>query len=171
MVIHAGFQAFFNILAEYIGGHGDNGNTLRPRGHFFLRSSSTRGNILKIIPDLRPVVHQPSTRRSFKLKAEGTAMIGVFHDRDALPGLSDSRYDPAPGGYCAVGTERRNRIVTKNIFVEKRPDEASVTGEFPVTASDGKNYKANSTKTPGSLFPGCLYHAGLIFSGFYTDLT
>jgi alpha-D-ribose 1-methylphosphonate 5-triphosphate synthase subunit PhnL len=36
------------------------------------------------------------------LKAEGTTMVGVFHDRDALPGLSDSRYDLAMGGYCAV---------------------------------------------------------------------
>jgi alpha-D-ribose 1-methylphosphonate 5-triphosphate synthase subunit PhnL len=36
------------------------------------------------------------------LKAEGTAMVGVFHDRDALLGLSDSRYDLAAGGYCPV---------------------------------------------------------------------
>ena len=34
------------------------------------------------------------------LKAEGTAMIGVFHDRDALIALSDSRYDLASGAYC-----------------------------------------------------------------------
>jgi alpha-D-ribose 1-methylphosphonate 5-triphosphate synthase subunit PhnL len=36
------------------------------------------------------------------LKAEGTAMIGVFHDRDALLTLSDTRYDLAAGGYCAI---------------------------------------------------------------------
>jgi alpha-D-ribose 1-methylphosphonate 5-triphosphate synthase subunit PhnL len=36
------------------------------------------------------------------LKAEGTAMVGVFHDRDALLGLSDNRYDLALGGYCPV---------------------------------------------------------------------
>jgi alpha-D-ribose 1-methylphosphonate 5-triphosphate synthase subunit PhnL len=42
------------------------------------------------------------------LKAEGTAMIGVFHDRDALLGLSDSRYDLALGGYCAVGAGGRD---------------------------------------------------------------
>ncbi|MDR3173859.1 MAG: ATP-binding cassette domain-containing protein [Treponema sp.] len=36
------------------------------------------------------------------LKKEGTAMIGVFHDRDALLGLSDCRYDLALGGYCPV---------------------------------------------------------------------
>jgi alpha-D-ribose 1-methylphosphonate 5-triphosphate synthase subunit PhnL len=36
------------------------------------------------------------------LKAEGTAMVGVFHDRDALLGLSDRRYDLVRGGYCPV---------------------------------------------------------------------
>jgi len=36
------------------------------------------------------------------LKAEGTAMIGVFHDRDALFALSDSRYDLIKGEYCDV---------------------------------------------------------------------
>ncbi|MDR1389799.1 MAG: phosphonate C-P lyase system protein PhnL [Treponema sp.] len=36
------------------------------------------------------------------LKKEGTAMVGVFHDRDALLGLSDSRYDLAAGAYCPV---------------------------------------------------------------------
>jgi alpha-D-ribose 1-methylphosphonate 5-triphosphate synthase subunit PhnL len=36
------------------------------------------------------------------LKAEGTAMVGVFHDRDALLALSDKRYDLALGGYCPV---------------------------------------------------------------------
>jgi alpha-D-ribose 1-methylphosphonate 5-triphosphate synthase subunit PhnL len=36
------------------------------------------------------------------LKAEGTAMVGVFHDRDALLGLSDTRYDLVRGGYCPV---------------------------------------------------------------------
>lgn len=36
------------------------------------------------------------------LKAEGTAMIGVFHDRDALLALSDSRYDLLAGNYCNV---------------------------------------------------------------------
>jgi alpha-D-ribose 1-methylphosphonate 5-triphosphate synthase subunit PhnL len=36
------------------------------------------------------------------LKAEGAAMVGVFHDRDALLGLSDKRYDLALGGYCPV---------------------------------------------------------------------
>jgi alpha-D-ribose 1-methylphosphonate 5-triphosphate synthase subunit PhnL len=34
------------------------------------------------------------------LKAEGTAMIGVFHDRDALLALADRRYDLVRGGYC-----------------------------------------------------------------------
>jgi alpha-D-ribose 1-methylphosphonate 5-triphosphate synthase subunit PhnL len=34
------------------------------------------------------------------LKAEGTAMIGVFHDRDALLALSDIRYDLVRGAYC-----------------------------------------------------------------------
>jgi alpha-D-ribose 1-methylphosphonate 5-triphosphate synthase subunit PhnL len=38
------------------------------------------------------------------LKAEGTAMIGVFHDPDALRVLSDSRYDLTLGGYCPVET-------------------------------------------------------------------
>jgi alpha-D-ribose 1-methylphosphonate 5-triphosphate synthase subunit PhnL len=36
------------------------------------------------------------------LKAKGTAMIGVFHDRDALLRLADSRYDLHQGGYCEV---------------------------------------------------------------------
>jgi alpha-D-ribose 1-methylphosphonate 5-triphosphate synthase subunit PhnL len=36
------------------------------------------------------------------LKKEGTAMVGVFHDRDALLALSDRRYDLTLGGYCAV---------------------------------------------------------------------
>ena len=36
------------------------------------------------------------------LKAEGTAMIGVFHDRDALLGLSDERYDLSIGSYCEI---------------------------------------------------------------------
>jgi alpha-D-ribose 1-methylphosphonate 5-triphosphate synthase subunit PhnL len=36
------------------------------------------------------------------LKAEGTAMIGVFHDRDALLALSDIRYDLIKGSYCGV---------------------------------------------------------------------
>ena len=36
------------------------------------------------------------------LKAEGTAMIGVFHDRDALLALSDTRYDLTQGTYCEV---------------------------------------------------------------------
>jgi alpha-D-ribose 1-methylphosphonate 5-triphosphate synthase subunit PhnL len=34
------------------------------------------------------------------LKREGTAMIGVFHDLDALNALSDARYDLTHGGYC-----------------------------------------------------------------------
>jgi alpha-D-ribose 1-methylphosphonate 5-triphosphate synthase subunit PhnL len=38
-----------------------------------------------------------------ELKAEGAAMIGVFHDRDALLRLSDARYDLLRGGYCEVG--------------------------------------------------------------------
>jgi alpha-D-ribose 1-methylphosphonate 5-triphosphate synthase subunit PhnL len=37
-----------------------------------------------------------------ELKAAGTAMVGVFHDRDALLGLSDRRYDLVLGGYCPV---------------------------------------------------------------------
>jgi alpha-D-ribose 1-methylphosphonate 5-triphosphate synthase subunit PhnL len=36
------------------------------------------------------------------LKAEGTAMIGVFPDRDALLALSDTRYDLTQGTYCEV---------------------------------------------------------------------
>jgi alpha-D-ribose 1-methylphosphonate 5-triphosphate synthase subunit PhnL len=36
------------------------------------------------------------------LKAEGTAMIGVFHDRDALLALSDVRYDLIRGTYCGI---------------------------------------------------------------------
>jgi len=36
------------------------------------------------------------------LKAEGTAMIGVFHDRDALLALSDTRYDLVLGTYCGI---------------------------------------------------------------------
>ncbi|GHU64261.1 phosphonate C-P lyase system protein PhnL [Spirochaetia bacterium] len=38
------------------------------------------------------------------LKAEGTAMVGVFHDRDALLALSDTRYDLVHGEYCAIDT-------------------------------------------------------------------
>jgi alpha-D-ribose 1-methylphosphonate 5-triphosphate synthase subunit PhnL len=37
------------------------------------------------------------------LKAEGTAMIGVFHDRDALLALSDRRYDLSRRAYCDPG--------------------------------------------------------------------
>jgi alpha-D-ribose 1-methylphosphonate 5-triphosphate synthase subunit PhnL len=37
------------------------------------------------------------------LKAEGTAMVGVFHDRDALLALSDTRYDLTKGTYCDIG--------------------------------------------------------------------
>jgi alpha-D-ribose 1-methylphosphonate 5-triphosphate synthase subunit PhnL len=40
-----------------------------------------------------------------ELKAEGTGMIGVFHDRDALLALSDARYDLALGGCCEIGRE------------------------------------------------------------------
>jgi alpha-D-ribose 1-methylphosphonate 5-triphosphate synthase subunit PhnL len=36
------------------------------------------------------------------LKAEGAAMIGVFHDRDALHALADARYDLVRGEYCDV---------------------------------------------------------------------
>lgn len=36
------------------------------------------------------------------LKSGGTAMIGVFHDRDALLRLSDARYDLRRGGYCEI---------------------------------------------------------------------
>jgi len=36
------------------------------------------------------------------LKAEGTAMVGVFHDRDALLSLSDTRYDLTRRSYCDV---------------------------------------------------------------------
>jgi alpha-D-ribose 1-methylphosphonate 5-triphosphate synthase subunit PhnL len=36
------------------------------------------------------------------LKAEGTAMIGVFHDRDALLALSDMRYDLTRQTYCKI---------------------------------------------------------------------
>jgi alpha-D-ribose 1-methylphosphonate 5-triphosphate synthase subunit PhnL len=37
-----------------------------------------------------------------ELKAEGTAMLGVFHDRDALIALSDARYDMSIGEYCDI---------------------------------------------------------------------
>lgn len=46
------------------------------------------------------------------LKQGGTAMVGVFHDRDALLGLSDSRYDLTRGAYCPVDAgyaEREDR--------------------------------------------------------------
>jgi alpha-D-ribose 1-methylphosphonate 5-triphosphate synthase subunit PhnL len=36
------------------------------------------------------------------LKSEGTAMIGVFHDRDTLLALADFRYDLVRGGYYPV---------------------------------------------------------------------
>jgi alpha-D-ribose 1-methylphosphonate 5-triphosphate synthase subunit PhnL len=36
------------------------------------------------------------------LKTEGTAMIAVFHDRDALLRLADTRYDLAGGKYCDI---------------------------------------------------------------------
>jgi alpha-D-ribose 1-methylphosphonate 5-triphosphate synthase subunit PhnL len=39
------------------------------------------------------------------LKAEGTAMLGVFHDRDALTRLSDARYDMTIGEYCEIDRE------------------------------------------------------------------
>jgi alpha-D-ribose 1-methylphosphonate 5-triphosphate synthase subunit PhnL len=39
------------------------------------------------------------------LKAEGTAMVGVFHDRDALLALADRRYDLVRGGYYPVAAE------------------------------------------------------------------
>jgi alpha-D-ribose 1-methylphosphonate 5-triphosphate synthase subunit PhnL len=42
------------------------------------------------------------------LKDSGTAMIGVFHDRDALLALSDFRYDLIKGAYCAVDDEGEN---------------------------------------------------------------
>ena len=43
-----------------------------------------------------------------ELKAEGTAMIGVFHDRDALTTLSDTRYDLSRGGCCDPGEGEPN---------------------------------------------------------------
>jgi alpha-D-ribose 1-methylphosphonate 5-triphosphate diphosphatase len=36
------------------------------------------------------------------LKAEGTAMVAVFHDRDAMLRLADTRYDLAANTYCEV---------------------------------------------------------------------
>jgi alpha-D-ribose 1-methylphosphonate 5-triphosphate synthase subunit PhnL len=39
------------------------------------------------------------------LKNEGTGMVGVFHDRDALLALSDTRYDLTLGAYCPVDAE------------------------------------------------------------------
>jgi alpha-D-ribose 1-methylphosphonate 5-triphosphate synthase subunit PhnL len=45
------------------------------------------------------------------LKAAGTAMVGVFHDRDALLALSDSRYDLALGGCCPVDEGEETRKV------------------------------------------------------------
>lgn len=40
-----------------------------------------------------------------QLKKEGTAMLGVFHDQDALSVLSDLRYDLIRGEYCQVTEE------------------------------------------------------------------
>jgi alpha-D-ribose 1-methylphosphonate 5-triphosphate synthase subunit PhnL len=40
-----------------------------------------------------------------ELKSQGTAMLGVFHDRDALLALSDSRYDLVAGEYCDIEME------------------------------------------------------------------
>jgi alpha-D-ribose 1-methylphosphonate 5-triphosphate synthase subunit PhnL len=40
------------------------------------------------------------------LKAEGTAMVAVFHDRDALLRLSDTRYDLALGAYCEIAQQK-----------------------------------------------------------------
>ena len=40
-----------------------------------------------------------------ELKAEGAAMLGVFHDRDALACLSDARYDMTIGEYCEIDRE------------------------------------------------------------------
>ncbi len=37
-----------------------------------------------------------------QLKQKGTAMIGVFHDRDAISVLADRRYDLMQHGYCGV---------------------------------------------------------------------
>ena len=37
-----------------------------------------------------------------RLKEQGTAMIGVFHDRDALEALTDIQYDLMRGEYCDV---------------------------------------------------------------------
>jgi alpha-D-ribose 1-methylphosphonate 5-triphosphate synthase subunit PhnL len=37
-----------------------------------------------------------------ELKAEGAAMLGVFHDRDALLALSDGRYDMSLREYCDI---------------------------------------------------------------------
>jgi alpha-D-ribose 1-methylphosphonate 5-triphosphate synthase subunit PhnL len=39
-------------------------------------------------------------RMILDLKERGTAMVGVFHDRDALLALSDTRYDLVRGVYC-----------------------------------------------------------------------
>jgi alpha-D-ribose 1-methylphosphonate 5-triphosphate synthase subunit PhnL len=41
------------------------------------------------------------------LKAEGAAMVGVFHDRDALLALSDGRYDLRLGGRCKVDAREK----------------------------------------------------------------
>ena len=37
-----------------------------------------------------------------ELKSSGTAMVGVFHDKDALHRLSDTRYDLIQKDYCAI---------------------------------------------------------------------
>ena len=37
-----------------------------------------------------------------ELKQEGTAMLGVFHDQDALHTLTDTRYDLVRGEYCGM---------------------------------------------------------------------
>jgi alpha-D-ribose 1-methylphosphonate 5-triphosphate synthase subunit PhnL len=42
------------------------------------------------------------------LKAEGTAMVAVFHDRDALRALADTRYDLAEKSYCAIDQPEAN---------------------------------------------------------------
>ncbi|MDR2375487.1 MAG: ATP-binding cassette domain-containing protein [Treponema sp.] len=44
------------------------------------------------------------------LKREGTGMVGVFHDRDALLALSDTRYDLTLGAYCPVNAKDAGEI-------------------------------------------------------------
>ncbi|MDR3161435.1 MAG: ATP-binding cassette domain-containing protein [Spirochaetaceae bacterium] len=63
------------------------------------------------------------------LKAAGTAMVGVFHDRDALLALSDRRYDLAFGGYCPVDKSAEAELVKIESELKNKPVEIKETGD------------------------------------------